>query len=145
QPEWLQVMSDSEVEISSELHWSCMAAGKPRPSIRWLRNGQPLSTQVRMEFRPRAAHKTTLLWRPAQELLVQQQQRFVADGGGEVRCTGEVMVKVRWWCRGDAGMGRSRGPPPCWWIPTVSGDLAPSPWGGVGGGGGLERVGTMWR
>uniref|UniRef100_A0A4W6E8Y2 Contactin 2 n=1 Tax=Lates calcarifer TaxID=8187 RepID=A0A4W6E8Y2_LATCA len=49
QPEWLQVMSDSEVEISSELHWSCVAAGKPRPSIRWLRNGQPLSTQDRVE------------------------------------------------------------------------------------------------
>uniref|UniRef100_A0A8C7TXG1 Contactin 2 n=1 Tax=Oncorhynchus mykiss TaxID=8022 RepID=A0A8C7TXG1_ONCMY len=49
QPEWLQVMSDSEVEISSELHWTCVAAGKPRPSIRWLRNGQPLSTQDRVE------------------------------------------------------------------------------------------------
>uniref|UniRef100_A0AAQ5Z4P4 Contactin 2 n=1 Tax=Amphiprion ocellaris TaxID=80972 RepID=A0AAQ5Z4P4_AMPOC len=49
QPEWLQVMSDSEVEISSELHWSCVAAGKPRPSIRWLRNGQPISTQDRVE------------------------------------------------------------------------------------------------
>lgn len=46
QPEWLQVMSDSEVEISSELQWSCAAAGKPRPAIRWLRNGQPLRTQV---------------------------------------------------------------------------------------------------
>lgn len=46
QPEWLQVMSDSEVEISSELQWSCAAAGKPRPTIRWLRNGQPLVTQV---------------------------------------------------------------------------------------------------
>lgn len=51
QPEWLQVMSDSEVEISSELHWTCLAAGKPRPSVRWLRNGQPLSTQV-MQGRP---------------------------------------------------------------------------------------------
>ncbi|XP_051958058.1 contactin-2-like [Xyrauchen texanus] len=50
QPEWLQVMSDSEVEISSELQWSCAAAGKPRPSIRWLRNGQPLSTQDRVEI-----------------------------------------------------------------------------------------------
>lgn len=46
QPEWLQVMTDSEVEISSDLQWSCVAAGKPRPSVRWLRNGQPLSTQV---------------------------------------------------------------------------------------------------
>ncbi|KAG7477733.1 hypothetical protein MATL_G00072750 [Megalops atlanticus] len=49
QPEWLQVMSDSEVEISSQLRWSCVAAGKPRPSIRWLRNGQPLSSQDRVE------------------------------------------------------------------------------------------------
>ncbi|XP_077582424.1 contactin-2 isoform X2 [Stigmatopora nigra] len=49
QPGWLQVMSDSEVEISSELYWSCVAAGKPRPSIRWLRNGQPLTTQDRVE------------------------------------------------------------------------------------------------
>lgn len=46
QPQWLQVMSDSEVEISSELLWSCIAAGKPRPTVRWLRNGQPISTQV---------------------------------------------------------------------------------------------------
>lgn len=50
QPEWLQVMSDSEVEISSELHWTCLAAGKPRPSVRWLRNGKALSTQVRCCF-----------------------------------------------------------------------------------------------
>uniref|UniRef100_A0A4W4G683 Contactin 2 n=1 Tax=Electrophorus electricus TaxID=8005 RepID=A0A4W4G683_ELEEL len=49
QPEWLQVMSDSEVEISSELNWRCVAAGKPRPIIRWLRNGLSLSTQDRTE------------------------------------------------------------------------------------------------
>ncbi|KAM4741647.1 contactin-2 [Anableps anableps] len=48
QPEWLQVMSDSEVEISSELHWSCLAAGKPRPAIRWIRNGLFLITQDRV-------------------------------------------------------------------------------------------------
>ncbi|KAA0707726.1 Contactin-2 Axonal glycoprotein TAG-1 [Triplophysa tibetana] len=51
QPEWLQVMSDSEVEISSELQWSCAAAGKPRPTIRWLRNGQALSTQPVVNWR----------------------------------------------------------------------------------------------
>ncbi|XP_034081705.1 contactin-2 [Gymnodraco acuticeps] len=49
QPDWLQVMIDSEVEISSELLWSCVASGKPRPSIRWLRNALPLSTQDRVE------------------------------------------------------------------------------------------------
>lgn len=49
QPQWLQVMIDSEVEISSELHWSCVATGKPRPNVHWLRNGQPLTTQDRVE------------------------------------------------------------------------------------------------
>uniref|UniRef100_A0A667YCI8 Contactin 2 n=1 Tax=Myripristis murdjan TaxID=586833 RepID=A0A667YCI8_9TELE len=49
QPQWLQVMSDSEVEISSQSHWSCVASGKPRPSVRWLRNGQPLATLDRVE------------------------------------------------------------------------------------------------
>ncbi|XP_018614227.1 contactin-2 [Scleropages formosus] len=49
QPEWLQVMSDSEVEISSELRWSCAAAGKPRPSMRWLRNGQQIISQDRVQ------------------------------------------------------------------------------------------------
>ncbi|KAG7275890.1 LOW QUALITY PROTEIN: hypothetical protein CRUP_009579, partial [Coryphaenoides rupestris] len=77
QPEWLQVMSDSEVEISSELQWSCMAAGKPRPSIRWLRNGQPLSTQptglvypegltegkVTLSCQARASPAATYRWR----------------------------------------------------------------------------------
>ncbi|KAG7472629.1 hypothetical protein MATL_G00110820 [Megalops atlanticus] len=48
-PTWLQVMRDSEVEISSELRWSCAAAGKPKPSIHWLRNGQPLRSQDRIE------------------------------------------------------------------------------------------------
>ncbi|XP_011473528.1 contactin-2 isoform X1 [Oryzias latipes] len=49
QPDWVQVMSDSEVEISSELLWSCLSSGKPRPSVRWLRNGQPVITQDRVE------------------------------------------------------------------------------------------------
>lgn len=49
QPEWLQVMSDTEVEIASQLRWSCAAAGKPRPSMRWLHNGLPLSSQDRIE------------------------------------------------------------------------------------------------
>ncbi|XP_066559318.1 contactin-2 isoform X2 [Amia ocellicauda] len=49
QPEWLEMISDSEKEISSELRWRCVAGGKPRPSIRWLRNGQLLASQDRIE------------------------------------------------------------------------------------------------
>lgn len=46
QPEWLKVISDMEADIGSNLHWGCAAAGKPRPTVRWLRNGEPLASQV---------------------------------------------------------------------------------------------------
>lgn len=46
QPEWLKVISDTEADIGSNLRWSCAAAGKPRPTVRWLRNGEPLVSQV---------------------------------------------------------------------------------------------------
>ncbi|XP_019402115.1 PREDICTED: contactin-2 [Crocodylus porosus] len=49
QPEWLKVITDTEADIGSDLRWSCAAAGKPRPAIRWLRNGQPLISQNRIE------------------------------------------------------------------------------------------------
>lgn len=46
QPEWLDVISDTEADIGSDLRWSCVASGKPRPAVRWLRDGQPLTSQV---------------------------------------------------------------------------------------------------
>ncbi|XP_025061329.1 contactin-2 isoform X2 [Alligator sinensis] len=49
QPEWLKVITDTEADIGSDLRWSCAAAGKPRPAIRWLRNGQLLISQNRIE------------------------------------------------------------------------------------------------
>lgn len=49
QPEWLKVISDREADIGSNLRWGCAAAGKPRPTVRWLRNGEPLTSQPRVE------------------------------------------------------------------------------------------------
>ncbi|KAK2086361.1 Contactin-2 [Saguinus oedipus] len=49
QPEWLKVISDTEADIGSNLRWGCAAAGKPRPAVRWLRNGEPLASQNRVE------------------------------------------------------------------------------------------------
>ncbi|XP_029429716.1 contactin-2 isoform X2 [Rhinatrema bivittatum] len=49
QPEWLKVISDTSADIGSHLRWSCAAAGKPRPTVRWLKNGQPLSSQTRID------------------------------------------------------------------------------------------------
>lgn len=50
QPEWLTVISDTEADIGSNLQWGCAAAGKPRPTVRWLRNGEPLASQVGDSF-----------------------------------------------------------------------------------------------
>uniref|UniRef100_A0A8C5LUX6 Contactin 2 n=1 Tax=Leptobrachium leishanense TaxID=445787 RepID=A0A8C5LUX6_9ANUR len=49
QPEWLQVIADTEAKIGSDLMWSCAASGKPRPTIRWLLNGKPLTSQSRID------------------------------------------------------------------------------------------------
>ncbi|XP_018102028.2 contactin-2 [Xenopus laevis] len=49
QPEWLHVITDTEAKIASDLLWSCAASGKPRPTIRWLRDGKPLTSQVTIE------------------------------------------------------------------------------------------------
>ncbi|XP_005989277.1 contactin-2 [Latimeria chalumnae] len=48
QPEWLDIISDTEADIGSDLRWTCAAAGKPRPTVRWLRNGQLLTSQDRV-------------------------------------------------------------------------------------------------
>ncbi|XP_039196610.1 contactin-1 isoform X3 [Crotalus tigris] len=40
-PEWVEHINDTERDIGSEFYWPCIAAGKPIPTIRWLRNGLP--------------------------------------------------------------------------------------------------------
>ncbi|XP_066489779.1 contactin-1 [Tiliqua scincoides] len=40
-PEWVEHINDTERDIGSEFHWPCVAAGKPIPTIRWLKNGLP--------------------------------------------------------------------------------------------------------
>ncbi|XP_073476030.1 contactin-1 [Aquarana catesbeiana] len=38
-PEWVEHINDTERDIGSDLHWPCIAKGKPTPTIRWLKNG----------------------------------------------------------------------------------------------------------
>uniref|UniRef100_A0A3Q3JLT3 Ig-like domain-containing protein n=1 Tax=Monopterus albus TaxID=43700 RepID=A0A3Q3JLT3_MONAL len=41
-PEWVDHISSTEEDLNSEYTMSCRASGKPKPHIRWLKNGEPV-------------------------------------------------------------------------------------------------------
>ncbi|XP_069551350.1 contactin-1a isoform X1 [Brachyistius frenatus] len=49
-PEWVEHISSIEKDLSSDYTMSCTASGKPKPHIRWLKNGKPVSGKE-MRFR----------------------------------------------------------------------------------------------
>lgn len=44
---WVQTLKDAQMAIDANLQWECKAVGKPRPTYRWLKNGELLTAQVR--------------------------------------------------------------------------------------------------
>lgn len=44
---WAQTLKDAQMAIGSNLQWECKAAGKPRPTHKWLKNGELLMAEVR--------------------------------------------------------------------------------------------------
>ncbi|XP_036447818.1 contactin-3 [Colossoma macropomum] len=49
-PQWVQTMRDSALSIEERLFWECKANGKPKPSYSWLRNGELLATEDRIQI-----------------------------------------------------------------------------------------------
>ncbi|XP_038818059.1 contactin-5, partial [Salvelinus namaycush] len=49
-PQWISTINDSQLDSGDQLHWECKATGKPRPTYRWLRNGEPFTPQSRVEM-----------------------------------------------------------------------------------------------
>ncbi|XP_067884506.1 contactin-5-like, partial [Heterodontus francisci] len=47
-PYWTQTINDTRLDSGQELRWECRAAGRPRPSYRWLMDGKPLTSQSRV-------------------------------------------------------------------------------------------------
>nr|XP_046250575.1 contactin-1a-like [Scatophagus argus]XP_046250576.1 contactin-1a-like [Scatophagus argus]XP_046250577.1 contactin-1a-like [Scatophagus argus] len=41
-PEWVEHISSTEANLGSDYAMSCLASGKPKPHIRWLKNGEEL-------------------------------------------------------------------------------------------------------
>uniref|UniRef100_A0A8C3JFQ6 Contactin 4 n=1 Tax=Calidris pygmaea TaxID=425635 RepID=A0A8C3JFQ6_9CHAR len=50
QPNWIQKISDAHVAMEESVAWECRASGRPKPSYRWLKDGEPLLPQGRVQL-----------------------------------------------------------------------------------------------
>ncbi|KAM9227135.1 contactin-4 [Leptosomus discolor] len=50
QPNWIQKISDAHTAIEDSVVWECRASGRPKPSYRWLKDGEPLLPQGRVQL-----------------------------------------------------------------------------------------------
>ncbi|XP_033721188.1 contactin-3 isoform X4 [Tursiops truncatus] len=49
-PHWVQLIKDVEIAVEDSLYWECRASGKPKPSYRWLKNGEALVLEGRTQI-----------------------------------------------------------------------------------------------
>ncbi|KYO24955.1 hypothetical protein Y1Q_0023809 [Alligator mississippiensis] len=49
-PHWVQIIKDVETAVEDTLYWDCKASGKPKPSYRWMKNGEPLPLEGRIQI-----------------------------------------------------------------------------------------------
>ncbi|XP_062977747.1 contactin-4-like isoform X3 [Elgaria multicarinata webbii] len=49
-PNWIQKISDAHVAIEESIYWECKANGRPKPSYSWLKDGELLIPQERIQI-----------------------------------------------------------------------------------------------
>uniref|UniRef100_A0A673C7D5 Contactin 3b n=1 Tax=Sphaeramia orbicularis TaxID=375764 RepID=A0A673C7D5_9TELE len=49
-PHWLQTLTDTALSIQENLFWECKASGKPKPSYSWLKNGDTIAPEGRVQI-----------------------------------------------------------------------------------------------
>ncbi|KAM5279793.1 contactin-4 isoform 3-T3 [Ctenodactylus gundi] len=50
QPNWIQKINDIHVAMEENVFWECKASGRPKPTYRWLKNGEPLLSRDRIQI-----------------------------------------------------------------------------------------------
>ncbi|XP_030314192.1 contactin-4 [Calypte anna] len=50
QPSWIQKISDARAAMEESVAWECRASGRPKPSYRWLKDGELLLPQERVQL-----------------------------------------------------------------------------------------------
>ncbi|XP_038155806.1 contactin-3 [Cyprinodon tularosa] len=59
-PQWLQTITDTAQSIEENLFWECKANGKPKPSYSWLKNGEQVMAEGRVQIENGALSITAL-------------------------------------------------------------------------------------
>ncbi|KAM6927531.1 contactin-3 [Xenentodon cancila] len=59
-PHWLQTMTDTALSIEENLLWECKANGKPKPSYSWMKNGEQVIPEGRVQIENGALSVTAL-------------------------------------------------------------------------------------
>ncbi|XP_075997580.1 contactin-3 [Genypterus blacodes] len=49
-PHWLQTITDTSLSIEENVFWECKANGKPKPSYSWLKNGEHVMAESRIQI-----------------------------------------------------------------------------------------------
>ncbi|XP_074168297.1 contactin-3 [Rhinolophus sinicus] len=49
-PHWVQLLEDVEIAVGDNLFWECRASGKPKASYRWLKDGEALVLEERIQI-----------------------------------------------------------------------------------------------
>ncbi|KAF4792086.1 Contactin-3 [Turdus rufiventris] len=107
-PHWLQTIKDVEVAVEDTLYWDCRASGKPKPSYRWLKNGEQLAIEspmkkliqvqigstVDFECKPKAFPKAKCSWKKGGEQLHENERVTLLKDGG---------LRIANVTKGDAG------------------------------------------
>ncbi|XP_072345076.1 contactin-5-like [Scyliorhinus torazame] len=50
-PYWSRTINNTRLDNGQQLRWECRASGRPRPTYRWLKNGELLTSQERLEIK----------------------------------------------------------------------------------------------